>query len=61
MWRAVELETIAKQYYLSLQIGGPALLSDAEVDETLAAFAGYGVQDDAGRARSPRRARKRAA
>ena len=66
MWRAVELETIAKQYYLSLQIGGPMLLSDAEVDETLAAFAGYGVQDDAGRvetggARPPRRARKQAA
>ena len=49
MWRAVELETIARQYYLSLQIGGPTLLSDAEVEETLAEFAGYGVQDDAGR------------
>lgn len=66
MWRAVELETIAKQYCLSLQVGGPTLLSDAEVDETLAAFAGYGVQDAAGRAetggaRPPRRARKKAA
>ncbi len=68
MWRAIELETIAKQYYLSLQIGGPTLLSDAEVDETIAAFAGYGVQDDDGRGgsgstRPPRksRARKRAA
>ncbi len=66
MWRAVELETIARQYYFSLQIGGPNLLSDAEVDETIAAFAGYGIQDDAGRvttggARSPRRGRKRTA
>ena len=66
MWRAVELETIARQYYLSLQIGGPTLLSDAEVEETLAEFAGYGVPDDAGRvetggARSPRRTRRKAA
>ncbi|TVQ57361.1 MAG: class II aldolase [Rhodobacteraceae bacterium] len=49
MWRAVELETIAKQYYLSLAIGGPVLLSDAEIGETLDAFAGYGLQDDAGK------------
>lgn len=45
MWRAVELETIARQYYLSLQIGGPNLLSDAQIQETIDAFAGYGVQD----------------
>lgn len=45
MWRAIELEAIAKQYYLSLSIGGPVLLSEAEIDEALAAFAGYGVQD----------------
>jgi L-fuculose-phosphate aldolase len=49
MWRAIELETIAKQYYLSLAIGGPNLLSDAQIEETIAAFGGYGVQDDAGR------------
>ena len=42
MWRATELETIARQYHHSLQIGGPALLSDAEVSETLAAFEDYG-------------------
>ncbi len=59
MWRAVELETIARQYYLSLQIGGPALLSDAQVDETLSAFTGYGVQDDDGRSRSTRKPRAR--
>lgn len=50
MWRAIELETIAKQYYYSLMIGGPVLLSEPEIDETLAAFAGYGVQDGAGKA-----------
>ena len=43
MWRAVELEAIARQYYLSLQIGGPNLLTDAQIDEALEAFGGYGV------------------
>jgi L-fuculose-phosphate aldolase len=45
MWLAVELETIARQYYLSLLIGGPVLLSDAEIAETREGFATYGVQD----------------
>jgi L-fuculose-phosphate aldolase len=49
MWRAIELETIAKQYYLSLAIGGPNLLSDAQIQDTLDAFGGYGVQDEAGK------------
>lgn len=43
MWRAVELEAIARQYVLSLQIGGPAILPDAAIEETLEKFAGYGV------------------
>lgn len=46
MWRAVELETIARQYYLSLMIGGPVILSDGAIAETAAAFGSYGVQDD---------------
>lgn len=45
MWRAIELETIAKQYYLSLQIGGPTLLSDEEIEDTMKGFSGYGLQD----------------
>ncbi|KJC50533.1 fuculose phosphate aldolase [Bradyrhizobium sp. LTSP885] len=45
MWLAVELETIARQYYLSLAIGGPVLLNEAEISETAAAFGSYGVQD----------------
>jgi len=49
MWRAVELETIARQYYLSLAIGGPVLLSQAEIAETMAGFGSYGVRDDGGR------------
>src|SRR5690606_37348959 len=42
MWLAVELETLAKQYWLSRQIGGPVLLTDKEVQEALEAFATYG-------------------
>lgn len=44
MWRAVELETLAKQYYHSLLIGGPVLLSREQIGETLESFAGYGLQ-----------------
>jgi L-fuculose-phosphate aldolase len=55
MWRAIELETIAKQYYLSLAIGGPVLLSDAEIDDTHKGFAGYGLQDNAGKAKPARK------
>ncbi|MEM9439027.1 MAG: class II aldolase/adducin family protein [Pseudomonadota bacterium] len=45
LWTAVELETLAKQYYHSLLIGGPVMLADAKIDETLRAFSGYGLQD----------------
>ena len=46
MWRAVELETIARQYYLSLQIeGGPYILNQSQIQETLESFATYGLQD----------------
>lgn len=54
MWRAVELETIARQYYLSLQLERQIILTDGEVDETIAAFKGYGLQDDAERPKSKR-------
>ncbi|WP_299820159.1 class II aldolase/adducin family protein [uncultured Roseibium sp.] len=49
MWRAVELETIARQYYLSLQIGGPVLLSPEAIADTLNSFSGYGLQDGKGK------------
>jgi len=44
MWRAVELETLANQYYLALQAGDPFIMSDehiAEVGDRMAS--GYGV------------------
>ncbi|MFK7846556.1 MAG: class II aldolase/adducin family protein [Rhodothermales bacterium] len=44
MWLAVELETLAKQYYLALSLGDLVLLSDAEIEDTLAAFSTYGVK-----------------
>jgi L-fuculose-phosphate aldolase len=59
MWLAVELETIAKQYYLSLAIGGPVLLSDAAIAETAAGFASYGLQDAKPPAKPTASARRR--
>ena len=52
MWLAVELETLAKQYCLSLQIGGPVLLTKAEIQEALAGFASYGQAQPAKPARA---------
>ena len=46
MWLAVELETIAKQYWHSLLIGGPALLSDAQIADTAKSFGSYGLQEE---------------
>jgi L-fuculose-phosphate aldolase len=40
MWRAVELETLAQQYLLSLA-AGPVLLSKGELADALAAFGAY--------------------
>jgi len=42
MWLAVELETIARQYYLSLSIGGPVVLPDDEIARVMEGFKSYG-------------------
>lgn len=42
MWLAVELETLARQYVLSLQIGGPMLLTPEEIAEIQERIAAYG-------------------
>ena len=47
LWLAEELETLAHQYVASLAIGGPVLLSQAQIAEALGAFAGYGLQEGA--------------
>ena len=44
MWRAVELEALARMYYLATAGGGrPALLSSDEIARTIERFAGYGM------------------
>jgi L-fuculose-phosphate aldolase len=43
MWRAVELETLARQYYHALLLGSPHILTPAEIDDAIAQFAGYGL------------------
>ena len=48
IWLAIELETIAKQYYHALQIGDPVILSEADLEETRGHFATYGLQDNDG-------------
>lgn len=42
LWRAVELETISKQYIHALMLGQPHILSRADINEALAQFATYG-------------------
>ena len=44
MWLAVELETIARQYYLSLALDHCAILSEEEIAETARGFLTYGLQ-----------------
>ncbi|HUB88818.1 MAG TPA: class II aldolase/adducin family protein [Dyella sp.] len=43
MWRAVEVETLARQYALALQVGTPALLNGTEVAQVLEKFGNYGL------------------
>lgn len=44
LWLAVELETLARQYYHALLIGGPVLLTEAQMRETAERLHGYGVR-----------------
>ncbi len=44
LWLAVELETLAFQYHQALLLGDPVILSEAEIAETAAKFAGYGAR-----------------
>lgn len=45
MWRAVEVETLAKQYLGCLPMGEPPLLSEEEITRVIRKIAGYGHQD----------------
>ncbi|MDR5745632.1 L-fuculose-phosphate aldolase [Caballeronia sp. LZ029] len=42
VWLAHEVEVLAKQYLLALQIGAPPLLSDEQMDEVMEKFKTYG-------------------
>lgn len=42
MWLAVELETLARQYYYSVIMGGGVLLNRDEIGEVARSFEGYG-------------------
>ena len=45
LWRAVELETLAKQYYLTLTMGGPPIIDDEEIERVLKKFETYGPRE----------------
>ena len=47
MWLAIEMETLARQYILALQLGGPTLLPDAEIARVVEKFKGYGLKEKA--------------
>ena len=44
LWLGVEVETLAKQYWHARQAGEPVILSDAEMDDVINQFKGYGKQ-----------------
>ena len=46
LWLTEEVELLARQYVLCLQIGGPQLLDDAEMERVLEKFRHYGPQRD---------------
>jgi L-fuculose-phosphate aldolase len=52
MWLAVEVETLAAQYWRALQIGEPNLLSADEMKKVIAKFTGYGKQPESKRRRA---------
>ena len=53
---AVELETIARQYYLSLALGPHVILTDEEIAETARGFSSYGLQTSSPKTKSAKAA-----
>jgi L-fuculose-phosphate aldolase len=45
LWLAVEVETLARQYYLTLQIDGAQILPDKEIALVREKFKGYGLRE----------------
>ncbi len=46
LWLANEVEVLAQQYFLTLQLGGPNLLSDEEIGRVVEKFKTYGVRSE---------------
>lgn len=46
LWLGIEVETLAKQYWHARLAGDPVILSDSQMQEVVAQFAGYGKQPD---------------
>lgn len=46
LWLAVEVEALARQYVLSLQLGGPVLLDEEEMARVIERFESYGPSSD---------------
>ena len=42
LWLAIEVETLAREYYYTLTLGGPPLIDDAEMARVLEKFESYG-------------------
>lgn len=55
LWLAVEIETLAKQYYLSIAIGDAQILPASEITQVIEKFKNYGPKT------KPKAARKKAA
>jgi len=47
LWLAGELETLARQYFLSRQLGKPVILPDDEIDRVAEKFKSYGPKSKA--------------
>jgi len=60
MHRAIELEALARMYYLAIAVGRPAILSDEEVARIVERFKSYGGGETAQKALAPVKKRARA-
>jgi L-fuculose-phosphate aldolase len=47
MWLAIEVETLARQYVLTLQLGGPVCLPDDEIRRVVGKLSNYGPRPKA--------------
>lgn len=60
-WLAMELETLAKQYYMTLTIGGAVIVSDDEIEKNVRLFSGYGPKPKEQAPAPKKKTRKKAA